>query len=102
MKEASLLMERRSSVSAVQSYFWQRLVTRLRSWFKIPYGYEDQNGFHYGLETMPPQLTAGTAAARKVYTDRACHAMLSPSPIGLQAVEAPRLSRERRKRAVPE
>jgi hypothetical protein len=44
------------------------LWARLRSWFEIPYGYEDASGFHYG-QPPRPQHSA-------ILTDRACDAML--------------------------
>ena len=83
MKEVALVLEHRPAPSnqprrgqeipttSVTSPigFWQRFLTRVRSWFEIPFGYEDEDGFHYGHEPVAP----------KVFTDRASDAMFSPS-----------------------
>lgn len=72
-----------------QSGIWQRFTVRVRSWFEIPYGYEDEYGFHYGHEPVPAPVAARLAKARRVFTDRACDAMLSPSPVPPSPAEAP-------------
>ncbi len=103
MKEVALEFERKparvidsrrgyeSSASAAVSppSFWERLAARVRSWFEIPYGYEDANGFHYGHEPVPRNFAAQSGIAAKVLTDRACDAMLSPSPAPPPTVETP-------------
>lgn len=86
-----------SARESLPTGFWQRLVARMRLWFEIPYGYEDENGFHYGHEPAPNSLSlAVLSAAPKVFTDRACDAMLSPSPVPITyaetRVEKPRLT----------
>lgn len=50
----------------------RRLWTRVRGWFEIPYGYEDDTGFHYGKPSRPQYPLA--------LTDRACNAMGDSSP----------------------
>jgi hypothetical protein len=103
MKEVALVFEPRPAASSqprqgqempatsVQSSigFWQRLLAQVRSWFEIPYGYEDENGFHYGHEPAPQLLAAPSADWPKVFTDRACDARMSPSPAQQTTVEAP-------------
>lgn len=59
---------------------FDRLFARLRSWFEIPFGYEDATGFHYGHEPVPTPATPWSNAAGNVLTDRACDAMLTPGP----------------------
>ena len=46
-----------------------RAWTTVRSWFEIPYGYEDENGFHYGDE--PVTCRSDANSLREVFTDRA-------------------------------
>lgn len=53
---------------------WLRFVGWVRSWFEIPYGYEDEKGFHYGKQT-PPEWFQPTASETSVFTDRASQAM---------------------------
>jgi len=94
VKETALLIDRKpaqvieTARESLPVGFWQRFAARMRSWFEIPYGYEDETGFHYGHEPVPHHLAAQSAAP-KVFTDRACDAMMSPSPIEPQAAEAP-------------
>ena len=66
--------------------FWGRLVTRLRSWFEIPYGYEDEKGFHYGVEPAS-RAAARMTKTQKVHTDRASDVIPSPCPVSLDDVE---------------
>lgn len=56
--------------------FWQRFTARLRSWFEVPYGYQDENGFHYGPQPAPPG-----------FTDRASQAMTYPAERPATTVE---------------
>jgi len=51
---------------------------RIRSWFEIPYGYQDENGFHYGRQPAPP-----------TFTDRASDAMTYPVMLPTAPSEAP-------------
>lgn len=68
--------------------FWSRVVARVRSWFEIPYGYEDEKGFHYGVEPAPANLKAKTSAPpQNVFTDRASDVIPSPCPVSLTDVE---------------
>ena len=69
--------------------FWRRLARRVRSCLEIPYGYEDESGFHLGEEPVPPDIAAKLADSRKVLTDRACDAMPSPSPVSPPSGEVP-------------
>ena len=62
---------------------WPRLLARLRSWFEIPFGYEDEKGFHYGIEPIPAKPMAQTTTPGKVHTDRASDVIPSPCPISL-------------------
>lgn len=84
-----------SSPSATPSRagFWQRLASRVSSWFEIPYGYEDESGFHYGQEPVPSPFAAQSNSTPKVFTDRACDAMLSPAPVGSRTAETPATER---------
>lgn len=49
---------------------WTQAWAKVRSWFEIPYGYEDDTGFHYGEE--PVTCRSDANALREVFTDRAC------------------------------
>lgn len=51
---------------------------RIRSWFEIPYGYQDENGFHYGRQPAPPH-----------FTDRASDAMTYPIALPATPSESP-------------
>lgn len=58
--------------------FWSRLAMRVRSWFEVPLGYEDESGFHYGVQPAPqaPRFAAEATSFRaRVLTDRADHVM---------------------------
>jgi len=77
-----------SAVPACGS-FWQQLFDRVHSWFEIPYGYEDENGFHYGREPAPRR----PATAPKVLTDRAVDAMSPSTPTSPPTVEDPGAAR---------
>lgn len=63
---------------------WRRWAHRLRTWFEIPYGYEDESGFHYGQPPRPRSAAAGAADWRR-FTDRASEVML-PRPTGSDQV----------------
>jgi len=65
-----------------------RCLARLRSWFVIPFGYEDSTGFHYGHEPVPTPATPWSSPAGKVLTDRACEAMLTPGPKSMATDES--------------
>jgi hypothetical protein len=66
---------------------WSRVITRLRSWFEVPFGYEDEKGFHYGTEPVPAEFAAKPSAPQKVLTDRASDAIPSPCPVSIADVE---------------
>jgi len=94
MKERAVMSEQRASArgenlspagaihsAATPVGFWSRLTARIRAWFEVPTGYEDESGFHYGQQPMPTQAqTAAEAAAvqARVHTDRADHAIKHP------------------------
>ncbi len=57
---------------------WSRFTARIRTWFEVPFGYEDESGFHYGSQAAPPKARLATEAASvraRVLTDRADHVM---------------------------
>jgi hypothetical protein len=56
------------------------VAARMRTWFEIPYGYQDETGFHYGQPPRPPVTPA------KVLTDQASNALLCPAT-GVSAAE---------------
>ena len=103
MKEAALALEQRveqanrpgpsqdtvAPVIPPPASFWQRFARRLRACLEVPYGYEDDSGFHLGEEPVPPDIAAKLADSRKVLTDRACDAMPSPSPVTPPSGETP-------------
>ena len=89
MKEVvSALRQQPSTVefSPSQRSIWHRLVSWLRSRFEIPYGYEDERGFHYGIEPASAKRAEKTTAS-KVFTDRASDVIPSPCPVPLTDVE---------------
>lgn len=55
--------------------FWSQLVTRIRAWFQVPVGYEDETGFHYGPQPAPKFAAEATSARARILTDRASHVM---------------------------
>jgi hypothetical protein len=63
--------ETEAQAVAVVSGFWGRLAARVRSWFEIPFGYEDETGFHYGPAPTPEWAKKTSSAAPPVLTDRA-------------------------------
>jgi len=73
---------------------WTRLVARVRSWFEIPYGYEDENGFHYGIQPRPIWRTESESAGTSVFTDKADQAMTYPMALPKVTAEAPTPSAE--------
>jgi len=54
---------------------WLRWVARVRSWFEIPYGYEDERGFHYGKPPALNRIDQAQLAGNQILTDRATEAM---------------------------
>lgn len=63
--------------------FWNRCIAWVRSWFEIPYGYEDEKGFHYGVEPVRAKPSPKLSASQKVNTDRASDVIPSPCPVPL-------------------
>jgi hypothetical protein len=82
---------------------WTQAWVKVRSWFEIPYGYEDKTGFHYGHEPVPVQASAAHSTFGEVFTDRACDSAMfmaatstetSPAPAPEQPANAQRENRE--------
>ena len=70
-----------------QRSLWCRVVSWLHLRFEIPYGYEDERGFHYGVEPAPGTPGEQTPAAPKVFTDRASDVIPSPCPVPMADAE---------------
>lgn len=88
MKERAFLSPQQSSVtSEVQprrvdakivsapAGFWSQLAARFRAWFEVPFGYQDEQGFHYGQQPAPKLAVEATSTRARVLTDRADHVM---------------------------
>ena len=65
-------MTAEGSTSELPANILLRAMARVRSWFEVPFGYEDETGFHYGHEPLPVQAAAPREPFREVFTDRAC------------------------------
>lgn len=93
MKEFASALRQQSSPVIELSHaprpngLWLRFLARLRSWFEIPFGYEDEKGFHYGIEPAPAKPMAQTITPGKVHTDRASDVIPSPCPVSLTDVD---------------
>lgn len=94
MKEAASVLERKlvpghgpTPSASSHSDSLSGLIARLRSWLEIPFGYENESGFHYGHEPVSARRLPWSSAASKILTDRACDAMLSPSPVPLSETD---------------
>lgn len=61
--------------TAARDGFWARLTASLRGWFEVPFGYEDEQGFHYGQQPTPKFAAEGASFRARVLTDRAEHVM---------------------------
>jgi hypothetical protein len=57
--------------------FWSRALNRVRSWFQIPEGYQDETGFHYGIQP-PPRIQPENRLRPGQPHDCAGHAMQHP------------------------
>jgi hypothetical protein len=68
--------------------FWGRLTARVRSWFTVPYGYEDETGFHYGPAPTPEWAKRRNSAALPVLTDRASGVIRYPEASAPEAAVA--------------
>jgi hypothetical protein len=51
--------------------FWSQFTARVRSWFEVPFGYEDESGFHYGQQPAPKFASESVSSRARVLTDRA-------------------------------
>ena len=96
MKECAGPVEVQSLSRTASVSFWSKLAARVRSWFEVPYGYQDENGFHYGPEPVPdwalrsPLLQqAGEGKRASVFIDRACQAMQHPVELPADSVAQP-------------
>lgn len=81
------------STSELPANVLLRALARVRSWFEIPFGYEDETGFHYGHEPLPVQTTAQATAPREpfreVFTDRACDSAMFMASTDTQPASKP-------------
>ncbi len=66
---------------------WTQAWDWVRSWFEIPYGYEDDTGFHYGHE--PVTCRSDANALREVFTDRACDTAMFMAATSSETSPAP-------------
>jgi hypothetical protein len=80
--------EAEAQTAAVTAGFWGRLVARVRSWFEVPYGYEDETGFHYGPAPTPEWAKKRNSAALPVLTDRASAVIRYPDARAPEAIIA--------------
>lgn len=51
--------------------FWGQFTARIRAWFEVPFGYEDESGFHYGQQPAPKFASEAVSSRARVLTDRA-------------------------------
>jgi hypothetical protein len=70
--------------------FWSRTLHRVRSWFQIPEGYQDETGFHYGIQP-PPRIQSENRLLPGQPHDSASHAMQYPVviPVKVQPLAPP-------------
>jgi hypothetical protein len=80
--------ETEAHAMAGASGFWGRLAARVRSWFEVPYGYEDETGFHYGPAPTPEWAKKLNSVGLPVLTDRAAHAIRYPEASAPKAAVA--------------
>jgi len=70
-----------------------RVLQRIRSWFEVPFGYQDGAGFHYGREPRPQKSVSGAPLPK--LTDRRHEAMQHPVSIPVsEAAESEELPQE--------
>lgn len=102
MKERNLLLEQETATghratSAAQAVaapggWWARFTARIRAWFDVPFGYEDESGFHYGAQPAPQPArfaTEATSFRARVLTDRADHVMRHSVVLPVAATTGP-------------
>lgn len=85
MKKRTFLLEQETAtgnraasathVAATPAGWWARFTARIRAWFEVPLGYEDESGFHYGSQPAPRFAAEATSFRARVLTDRADHVM---------------------------
>ena len=68
----------KATASAGTTSWWRGIADRFLSCFSIPFGYEDENGFHYGHQPNPEErmATQASSESRQMFTERACDAMV--------------------------
>jgi hypothetical protein len=69
--------------------FWSQLTARVRAWFEVPFGYQDEQGFHYGQQTAPKLATEANSSRARVLTDRADHVMKHSVVLPVASTPAP-------------
>ena len=77
------------STSELPANVLLRALARVRSWFEIPFGYEDETGFHYGHEPSPVRAAAPREPFREVFTDRACDSAMFMASTDTQPASKP-------------
>ena len=69
---------------------FSRTWATVRSWFEVPYGYEDEDGFHYGHEPLPVQSSTTPTTFHEVFTDRAHDTAMFIASTSTQISPAPK------------
>lgn len=95
-------MTAQSSTSELPANTLLRLWAQVKSWFEIPFGYEDETGFHYGHEPMPVKASTPRAPFREVFTDRACDSAAFMAATSSEAAPAPAPEQPIKKRELAE
>lgn len=78
-----------SSASAPAGNIVSRTWAKVCSWFEIPFGYEDETGFHYGHEPVPFMAAVTPPMFRDVFTDRACDSAMFMAATSSETAPAP-------------
>jgi hypothetical protein len=83
-----------SSASKHSDSIFSRAWSTMRSWFEVPYGYEDETGFHYGEEPVRVQAVAPTSSSpapfRETFTDTAHGSAMFMAATGGQTAPPPK------------